>query len=462
MTGVQTCALPISVEVLAAGGSDTATLQITVNMNPLEPPAKPTGLGVTAGDKVVTLDWDDNSEPDLASYSVYRSTTLGSPGTALASGLSTSDYTDSTVTNDTTYYYSVTAIDEDGNESDRSDELDATPVESVSSYQNDFSSAPTIENESGNTSPWINNNVSMPPAGQYTFVEGFASLTHDAVNNNLEKSGNANIWLLINTSTWEPGDYTVTFDGRVSSGAMSWDVIGGNASSSGTGLRLWMNKGSPYIRAASSGTAERLGQINEAGDTAGSATASVAAGSFSNTDMAPQGLNITLTDAHTGSPNNYIMIGWAGASGLIDNLSIVSASDSTNDFGAWISGFNVDGLTAFTDDFDYDNLPNGIESYFGTDPDVFNAGVILTSVDTGAETFTFTHPINDAPVSDITAAYRWSKDLSAGFHADGATAGGTTVTFSQGMPKDDVMTVTATIEGTPTELMFVDIEVMQN
>jgi len=447
-----------TVEVLAAGGSDTATLQITVNMNPLEPPAAPTGLGVTPGDQVVALDWDDNSEPDLDSYSVYRSTTLGSPGTAIASGLSTSDYTDSTVTNDITYYYSVTAIDEDGNESDPSDELDATPVESVSSYQNDFSSAPTIENESGNTSPWINNNVSMPPAGQYTFIEGFASLTHDAVENNLDKSGGANVWLLINTSTWEPGDYTATFDGRVSSGTMSWDVIGGNASGSGTGLRLWMNKDSPEIRAASSGTAERLGQINAAGDTAGSPTSSVAAGSFSNTTTASQSLNITLTDSHVGSTNDYILIGWAGASGSIDNISIVSDTPQPESFATWISGFDVDGLTAFTDDFDNDNLSNGIENYFGTHPGEFSQG--LQPVTITANTFTFTHPISDTPAPDISATYRWSKDLTT-FNADGAASGGTTVHFSPGNPDGGMVTVTATLEGTPSDRLFVDIEVTQ-
>jgi fibronectin type 3 domain-containing protein len=448
-----------TVEVLAAGGSDTATLEITVKMNPLEPPVQPTGLGVTAGDKVVTLDWDDNSEPDLASYSVYRSTTLGSPGTALASGLSTSDYTDSTVTNDITYYYSVTAIDEDGNESDPSDELDATPVESASSYQNDFSSAPTIENESGNTSPWINSNVPMPPAGQYTFIEGFASLTHDAVDHNLDKSGNANAWLLINTETWTAGDYTVTFDGKVTSGTMNWDVIGGNASGSGTGLRIWMNTSSPYIRAASSGTAERLGQLNEAGDTAGAATAAVAAGSFSNTTMASQSLTITLTDAHVGSPNDYILIGWAGTSGSIDNISVAPTPPEVS-YTDWISGYNVGALTAFSDDSDNDNLSNGIENFFGTHPGEVSKGMAFST--SSGNTVTFTHPVSDTPASNITAAYRWSKDLSAGFHADGATSDGTTVHFSPGAPADGMVMVTATIGGIPTEKVFFIVEVTQN
>ena len=43
------------------------------------PPAAPTGLVATAGDGSVSLNWDDNTEPDLAGYNVYRSTTASGP-----------------------------------------------------------------------------------------------------------------------------------------------------------------------------------------------------------------------------------------------------------------------------------------------------------------------------------------------------------------------------------------------
>jgi len=76
-------------------------------------------------------------------------------------------------------------------------------------------------------------------------------------------------------------------------------------------------------------------------------------------------------------------------------------------------------------------------------------------------TMTFTHPLNDFPASDLTAGYRWSKDL-ASFHADGQAHEGTTVSFSQGDPVDGVVTVTATISGTAVNRLFVDIEVTQD
>jgi fibronectin type 3 domain-containing protein len=93
------------------------------------PPAAPTGLWAAAGDGSVNLDWDDNAEGDLHSYSVYRSTTSGSYGSALVSGLSSSVYADPSAVNGTTYYYKVTAVDISANESPKSAEVFATPEE---------------------------------------------------------------------------------------------------------------------------------------------------------------------------------------------------------------------------------------------------------------------------------------------------------------------------------------------
>jgi regulation of enolase protein 1 (concanavalin A-like superfamily) len=90
------------------------------------PPAAPTGLSATAGDGQVSLDWNNNSEGDLAGYRVYRSTTSGSGYGQIASP-SSSAYTDSGVSNGTTYYYVVTAYDTSDNESGYSNEASATP-----------------------------------------------------------------------------------------------------------------------------------------------------------------------------------------------------------------------------------------------------------------------------------------------------------------------------------------------
>jgi glucuronoarabinoxylan endo-1,4-beta-xylanase len=98
------------------------------------PPAAPTALLATTGNGTVSLDWLDNSEDDLDGYNVYRSTTSGSGYSKVNGSLvGSSDYTDNTVTNETTYYYVVTAVDIYTNESGYSTEVSATPTANPSS-----------------------------------------------------------------------------------------------------------------------------------------------------------------------------------------------------------------------------------------------------------------------------------------------------------------------------------------
>jgi hypothetical protein len=136
-----------------------------------------------------------------------------------------------------------------------------------------------------------------------------------------------------------------------------------------------------------------------------------------------------------------------------------------NKYSDWIAGYpGVGAETALDDDPDGDGNDNGVENFFGTKPDEFSQGLVSGAADPGAGTFTFTHPQNASPADDLTAAYRWSKDL-AGFLADGATDGaGTKVDFTTqpDTPSAGITTVTATVTGTATDMLFVDVEVLQN
>jgi len=98
-------------------------------------PAAPTALSANPGDETVTLNWNDNNEPDLDGYNVYRSTTSGAPyGGPLNGSLRLiSDYNDNDVNNGTTYYYVVTAVDTSSNESGCSNETSAAPTAGSSS-----------------------------------------------------------------------------------------------------------------------------------------------------------------------------------------------------------------------------------------------------------------------------------------------------------------------------------------
>ncbi len=106
------------------------------------PPSAPTGLTASAGDASVALDWADNSESDLAGYNVYRSTTSGGPYAKVNGDLQgASAFTDTGLTNGTTYYYVVNAVDTSGNPSANSNQQSATPLASGGGTEAEFSLA---------------------------------------------------------------------------------------------------------------------------------------------------------------------------------------------------------------------------------------------------------------------------------------------------------------------------------
>jgi fibronectin type 3 domain-containing protein len=89
------------------------------------PPPTPTGLTATPGNGSVSLSW--NASVGAATYNVYRSTTPGGEGTTpLYSGVTGTSGIDTAVTNGTTYYYTVAAVNGYGT-SAQSTEVSATP-----------------------------------------------------------------------------------------------------------------------------------------------------------------------------------------------------------------------------------------------------------------------------------------------------------------------------------------------
>lgn len=88
-------------------------------------PAAPTGLAATAGNGQVSLTW--NSSAGATSYTVKRSTTSGSGYTNVATNVTSTSYTNTGLTNGTTYYYVVTASNSAGT-SGNSNQANATPT----------------------------------------------------------------------------------------------------------------------------------------------------------------------------------------------------------------------------------------------------------------------------------------------------------------------------------------------
>jgi hypothetical protein len=92
---------------------------------PIVTPAAPAALLASPGNGAVPLRWQ--SSFGATSYTVNRATSGGGPYSTVASGITATSYTDTTVTNDRTYYYTVTATNS-ADTSDKSPEDSATPT----------------------------------------------------------------------------------------------------------------------------------------------------------------------------------------------------------------------------------------------------------------------------------------------------------------------------------------------
>ncbi len=203
------------------------------------PPTAPTGLAATAGDGTVSLDWNDNTEGDLSYYNIYRSTTSGSYGAALATSLTQSAFTDNTVSNGTTYYYVVTAVDTSTNESDNSNQDSATPESPITSItiQEDETGYCGVDdggsvdnNNAGFTGTGfvntenavgegINWSVNISTAGTYIFEWRYANSGNDRpgnliINSTTEVSGIS----FPGTGSWTTWDTTTAVEVTLTAG----------------------------------------------------------------------------------------------------------------------------------------------------------------------------------------------------------------------------------------------------
>jgi fibronectin type 3 domain-containing protein len=113
------------VSALNAAGESVNSAQ--ASGTPAAPPAAPTNLTATAGNAQASLTWSASS--GATGYNVKRGTTSGGPYTQLAA-VSTTSYTDTPLTNGTTYYYVVSALNS-SLQSANSAQVSADPVASA-------------------------------------------------------------------------------------------------------------------------------------------------------------------------------------------------------------------------------------------------------------------------------------------------------------------------------------------
>jgi len=113
------------------GVNGTAESDVSPSSLPLEtkdvfPPAVPTGITVTPGVNTVELAWTRNTEADFKCYRVYRSVDNG-PFERIADNVEGPSYSDASISAGKHYRYSVSAVDQAGNESKQSAAVEITP-----------------------------------------------------------------------------------------------------------------------------------------------------------------------------------------------------------------------------------------------------------------------------------------------------------------------------------------------
>src|SRR5208283_874832 len=112
------------VAAVNAGGTSPLSSEVSATPGGSVPPV-PRGLTAMAGDAEVTLIWAASS--GATSYGLYRGTTPDGEGqTPIATGIVGTFYSDTGLTNGTTYYYKVAAVDSSGT-SALSAQASATP-----------------------------------------------------------------------------------------------------------------------------------------------------------------------------------------------------------------------------------------------------------------------------------------------------------------------------------------------
>jgi hypothetical protein len=97
-----------------------------VAVRDITPPAAPAGLAVLPREGGLEVLWSPSAEPDLAGYRVYRAAPGGEPERVAEVPAARASWLDDSAKRGVAYRYAVTAYDQAGNESERTEPVEAT------------------------------------------------------------------------------------------------------------------------------------------------------------------------------------------------------------------------------------------------------------------------------------------------------------------------------------------------
>jgi hypothetical protein len=95
-----------------------------------KPPDKPAGIKITPGNYSLTISWDNFPDQQIKKVRIFRDT-ISSPAVLYKEINYTNQYTDLTVALNTKYFYKISFTNNSNLESEKSDEVSATPIEPV-------------------------------------------------------------------------------------------------------------------------------------------------------------------------------------------------------------------------------------------------------------------------------------------------------------------------------------------
>ena len=371
----------------------------------------PGNLTAIGGLGEVTLNWQDLNAVASDSYNVYRSETPGSYGAALATGVLTSDYTDTTGVVGTTYYYVVTGTSIDAADTLPSNEasgvvykagglyahLDATDAGSVTTVNTNEVTGWADQTANGNdaTSTGAVGTVLYP--GTSLSPSGKAGMYMGTGRNTLRvfTAAAQNNWLDFTTNSGLAREYNgfsffIVVKADSLQDGIARDVVFTNKPDINSGLLVRLQGGAPELYLGGVKAEDSVAVL--AGDTlviAANYNAATGELEFWNSKAAasvsvniPAGDFSEETDMFLGGSNNPDQL----FDGMIGELKIYRGSLEAAVFQAerdalvakWITaaagGYSDWQITnntsgAFDQDHDADGVNNGVEYFLGGNSD---------------------------------------------------------------------------------------------